>query len=81
MFESSELNIKIKISLVVKKVLTRDQRSLIELRRTAKPLYFASEHLATQLLLPWLDAAVASLRAAGFPRSAESTAATTIILP
>lgn len=46
-----------------------ERRKLIEIRPGYKPVYLAGTHLATHLILPWIGAAVESLRAAGFSRS------------
>jgi len=51
-----------------------ERLKLIELQPGSKPLFFVGIHLATHLLLPWIAAAVESLRAAGFSR-AEATLA------
>jgi predicted short-subunit dehydrogenase-like oxidoreductase (DUF2520 family) len=53
----------------VRGLLAHDKRKLIEMRGTAKPLFLAGTHLATHLLLPWIDASVECLRSAGFERS------------
>ncbi len=45
-----------------------EKRKLIELRPGTKALYYSGVHLAAQLVLPWIAAAVESLRAAGFSR-------------
>jgi hypothetical protein len=46
-----------------------EKRKLVEIRSGYKPVYLAGTHLATHLVLPWIGAAVESLRAAGFTRS------------
>jgi len=46
-----------------------EKRKLVELRSGYKPVYLAGTHLARHLVLPWIGAAVESLRAAGFTRS------------
>ena len=50
-------------------LLTEDKRKLIELRPGTKPLFFAGVHVGAPLLLPWISAGMACLRAAGFTRS------------
>jgi predicted short-subunit dehydrogenase-like oxidoreductase (DUF2520 family) len=57
---------------VVKRLLESQGRKLILLAPAAKPLYFAGVNLATNLMLPWIDAAVECFRVAGF-RRAEAT--------
>lgn len=52
----------------LRKLLSLDQRKLIELAPAAKPLYVCGMHLATDLLLPKIAGAVEGLRAAGFSR-------------
>jgi hypothetical protein len=51
-----------------------EKRKLVEIRPGCKPVYLAGAHLATHLLLPWIGAAVESLRMAGFSRSEATTA-------
>ncbi len=46
-----------------------EKRKLIELLPGYKAVYFAGAHIARHLVLPWIGAAVESLRAAGFSRS------------
>jgi hypothetical protein len=58
----------------LRKLLALERRKLIELRPAAKPLYICGVHLSADLLLPWIAAAVESLRAAGFSRN-EATCA------
>jgi predicted short-subunit dehydrogenase-like oxidoreductase (DUF2520 family) len=53
----------------VKAMLAVDKRKMIEMPGSAKPLFLAGTHLATHLLLPWIDASVECLRSAGFERS------------
>lgn len=50
-------------------LLAEDRRKLIELRPGTKPLFFAGVHAGDPLLLPWISAGMACLRAAGFTRS------------
>lgn len=45
------------------------QRKVIGLKPGTKPLFFAGIHVGAPLLLPWIAAGMASLRAAGFSRS------------
>jgi len=45
-----------------------DHRRLVKILPSAKPLFFAGMNLAAHLTLPWIAAAVESLRAAGFSR-------------
>jgi hypothetical protein len=47
---------------------SHDHRRLVEIERASKPLFLAGINLATHLALPWIAAAVESLRAAGFSR-------------
>jgi hypothetical protein len=54
---------------IVKRLLAADERKVIPLFPASKPLYLAGVHLTSHLLLPWIDAAVESLRASGFSRS------------
>ena len=56
----------------LRRILSTENRKLIDLRRSSKSLYFAGVHLATDLLLPWIAASVESLRNAGLSR-AEAT--------
>jgi hypothetical protein len=49
-------------------LLAENQRKLIGLRPGAKPLFFAGIHAGAPLLLPWIAAGMACLRAAGFSR-------------
>ncbi len=53
---------------VLNRILTHEHRKLIELRPSAKALFFAGVHLSGQLLLPQFAAGVEGLRAAGFTR-------------
>jgi hypothetical protein len=46
-----------------------EKSKLIEIRPASKPLFLAGVHLSTDLVLPWIAAAVDSLRMAGFSRS------------
>jgi hypothetical protein len=50
-------------------LLAEDGRKLIELKCGAKPLFFAGVHFASPLLLPWIAAAIESLRASGLSRA------------
>jgi len=50
-------------------LLAEDGRKLIELKCGSKPLFFAGVHFASPLLLPWIAAAVDSLRASGLTRA------------
>jgi hypothetical protein len=50
------------------RLMAAEKRKLIEIRPGSKALYFAGVHLSTDLLLPWIAAAVESLRGAGFSR-------------
>jgi predicted short-subunit dehydrogenase-like oxidoreductase (DUF2520 family) len=53
----------------LKRLAAADKRKLIEIRPAAKCLYLGGVHLSTHLVLPWIAAALESLRAAGFSRS------------
>jgi hypothetical protein len=53
----------------IKKLLEQDRRKLIQLQPVTKPLYLSGLLLGTHLLLPWIEGAVESLRAAGFSRT------------
>lgn len=52
----------------IRRLLEEDGRKLIELEPGAKPLLFAGLRFAAPLLLPWIAAAIESLRAAGLSR-------------
>ena len=54
-------------------LFTENQRKLIRLKSGTKPLFFAGVHAGAPLLLPWIAAGMASLRAAGFSRSEAAT--------
>lgn len=56
----------------LRRLIALEKRSLIELRAASKALYLAGTHLASHILLPWIAAAVESLRDAGLSR-AEAT--------
>lgn len=56
----------------LRRVAAADRRKLIEIRTESKPLLLAGMSLATHIALPWIAAAVESLRAAGLSR-AEAT--------
>ncbi len=58
-----------KVIRELRRLAIAEKRKLIELQPGSKPLYFAGSHLATHLILPWIAAAVESLRAAGFTRT------------
>jgi hypothetical protein len=58
----------------VRRLFAREKRRLIEIRPASKAVYLAGVRMASDLLLPWIDAAVMSLRATGFSR-AEATKA------
>ena len=49
-------------------LLAESRRKLIGLKPGTKPLFFAGVHAGAPLLLPWIAAGIASLRAAGFSR-------------
>jgi len=51
------------------RLAAEEKRKLITLRPGSKAMYLAGKHLARYLLLPWIAAAVESLRAAGFSRA------------
>jgi hypothetical protein len=53
----------------LRRVAAADRRKLIEIPTASKPLFLAGVNLATHIALPWIAAAVESLRAAGFSRS------------
>jgi hypothetical protein len=46
-----------------------EKSKLIEIRPASKPLFLAGVHLSTNLMLPWIAAAIDSLRMAGFSRA------------
>jgi hypothetical protein len=52
----------------LRRVAAADRRKLIEIPTASKPLFLAGVNLATHIALPWIAAAVESLRAAGFSR-------------
>ena len=52
----------------LRRVAAADRRKLIEMPASSKPLFLAGVNLATYIALPWIAAAVESLRAAGFSR-------------
>ena len=56
----------------LRRVAAADRRKLIEIRPASKPFLLAGVSLATHIALPWIAAAVESLRAAGLSR-AEAT--------
>jgi hypothetical protein len=56
----------------LRRVAAADRRKLIEIHPASKPLLLAGVSLATHIALPWIAAAVESLRAAGLSR-AEAT--------
>jgi hypothetical protein len=53
----------------LRRLLSLDERKLVELEPASKPLYLLGLHLGTHLLLPWIAGAVESLRTAGFTRN------------
>ena len=53
----------------VRTLLAEDRRRLIILKPHTKPLFFAGIHASSPLLLPWIAAGMASLRACGLSRS------------
>jgi hypothetical protein len=53
----------------VRALFAESRRKIICLKPGMKPLYFAGIHAGAPLLLPWIAAGMASLRAAGFSRS------------
>ena len=59
---------------LLRRLMAEDGRKLIELKPGTKPLFFAGVHVAAPLLMPWIAAAMESLRASGFSR-AEAAAA------
>ncbi|MGD1092988.1 MAG: hypothetical protein ABSB35_13480 [Bryobacteraceae bacterium] len=50
------------------RMLAEEDRKLITIPPASKALYIAGAHFATHLLLPWIAAAVESMREAGFSR-------------
>lgn len=52
----------------LRRVAEAEKRKLIEIRTGSKALFIAGTHFAAHLTLPWIAAAVESLRAAGFSR-------------
>ena len=57
-----------------RRLAAAEKRTLIEIQTGCKVLYVAGVHLASHLVLPWIGAAVESLRAAGFSRAAATMA-------
>jgi hypothetical protein len=53
----------------LRRLASAERRRLIEIPAAAKSSYLAGVHLASDLLLPYVDAAVEMLRASGFSRS------------
>ncbi|MBV8847538.1 MAG: hypothetical protein JO307_32405 [Bryobacterales bacterium] len=53
----------------IRRLTELEDRKLIELQSGMKPLFFAGTRFAAPLLLPWIAAAVESLRLAGFTRA------------
>lgn len=53
----------------LRRLAASEKRKLIEIRPSSKALYLAGSQLAGDLLLPWIAAAVESLRDAGFSRA------------
>ncbi len=53
----------------IKKLLDQDRRKLIELHPGKKSLYLSGVLIGTQLVFPWIEAAVEIFRAAGFTRN------------
>lgn len=53
----------------LRRLAAAEKCKLIEIRPASKPLFLAGVHLSTDLVLPWIAAAVDSLRMAGFSRS------------
>jgi predicted short-subunit dehydrogenase-like oxidoreductase (DUF2520 family) len=54
---------------ILKKLLEQDRRKLIELHPVTKTLFLSGVLLGAHLILPWIEGAVESLRAAGFSRT------------
>jgi len=50
------------------RIIAAEKRKLIQLRAASKALYLSGVYLASHLLLPWIAAAVESLRNAGLSR-------------
>jgi predicted short-subunit dehydrogenase-like oxidoreductase (DUF2520 family) len=57
------------VLLDLRRLIAKEKRKLIEIRPASKVLYLTGSQLAGNLLLPWIAAAVESLRAAGFSRT------------
>jgi hypothetical protein len=53
----------------LRRVVSGGNRRLVEIRAGSKPLFLAGLHLASYIALPWIGAAVESLRTAGFSRA------------
>jgi hypothetical protein len=53
----------------LRSLFAESRRKIIGLKPGSKPLFFAGIYAGTALLLPWIAACMASLRAAGFSRS------------
>lgn len=62
----------------LRRLAAREKRKLIEIRPSSKALYLAGSQLAGDLLLPWIAAAVESLRAAGFSRADATSVVETV---
>ena len=58
---------------LLKRLLWKDRRRLVQMEAGAKPLYLAGLSASTDVLLPWVDTAVRLLRAAGFTRAEAMT--------
>jgi hypothetical protein len=58
----------------LRRLAEAEKRTLIEMRAGSKGLYVAGVHFASHLVLPWISAAVESLRTAGFSRAAANRA-------
>ncbi len=62
----------------LRRLAAAEQRKLIPIRPAAKALYLAGINFATCLVLPWIAAAVESLRAAGFSRAEATSVVATL---
>src|SRR5262249_17838165 len=54
---------------VLRGVFARERSRFLEVLPDTKAIYFAGIEMATRLLLPWMDASTACLRAAGLSRT------------
>jgi hypothetical protein len=53
---------------LIRRLVESDRQRLLELRTGSKAAYLAGVHMATELLRPWVAAAIGCLQSAGIPR-------------